>query len=172
MKEAFLCKAIYHRRALYFLWVSDPDVPEPDGVLFDEEGNIPSFGAESAARAFAQSRQLAVADEAVTTYDFDSLTDWYKSPRSSTLDVKSVLDAWNLFTDLKLESADATSLFDKIQRSDNVLYDKLFWANNLPAVTPANERFDAQWDEMELRRLSWILSAGLAALISRVRVAT
>jgi hypothetical protein len=172
MKEAFLCKAILRDRAFYFIWVSDPDAAEPDALLFDEAGNIPTFESESPARAFARAGQLAASDEPATIYDFDALTAWYKSPLSSTLDVKSALDAWNLFTDLKVESADATNLFNKVQRSDNALYDKLFWANNVPAVTPETERFDPEWDETELERLSWILSAGLAELISRVRIAT
>jgi hypothetical protein len=172
MKEAFVCKAIHRGSEVYFLWLSDPDTSTPDGVLLDQFGNIPTFESESAARAFAATGQFGLSEEPAHTYDLDGIASWCTTPTASTLDANALLNAWNLFTDISFASTEATNLFNHVQGSDDPLYDKLFWANNLPAITPEAAAFNPEWDATELQRLSWILSAGLSEFIGRLRAAT
>jgi len=49
------------------------------------------------------------------------------------------------------------------------VYDKLFWGNNLPAMTPPGERFVPTWSAEELEALAALLSAGFAMLSSSMQ---
>jgi hypothetical protein len=53
-------------------------------------------------------------------------------------------------TNREFEPADATGV-----------YEKLFGANNLPAVTPPGERFSPEWSPDELELLANVLKGGL-----------
>jgi hypothetical protein len=172
VREGFVCKAIHCSRDVYFIWVSDSDANVRDRVLLDADNQIPAFSSEGAAREFAAALVSTVSEGLAHAYDFDILSEWCETPGAIDLDVKAVLDAWNLFTDLEFKSTEATNLFDQVQGSANALYDKLFWANNVPSVTPDGETFTPEWEESELVRLSWVLRAGLREFVSRLRTPT
>jgi len=172
VREGFICKAIHRGRDVYFIWVSDSDPNMRDRVLLDAENQIPAFSSEGAARGFAAAKVSTISEGLAHAYHFDVLAEWCATPRAVELDVKAALDAWNLFTDLEYKSEEATNLFDQVQGSANALYDKLFWANNLPSVTPDGEKFTPEWEQSELDRLSWVLRAGLREFVSRFRSAT
>lgn len=42
------------------------------------------------------------------------------------------------------------------------MYDKLFWGSNIPAVTPAGQKFNPDWSASEIAALARVLSSGLA----------
>jgi hypothetical protein len=172
VREGFICKAIHRSRDVYFIWVSESNANVRDRVLLDAENLIPAFSSEGAAREFATANVSTVSEGLAHTYHFDVLAEWCATPRAADLDVKAALDAWNLFTDLEYKSDEATNLFDQVQESANALYDKLFWANNLPSVTPDGEKFTPDWEQTELARLSWVLRAGLREFVDRFRRAT
>src|SRR5437763_4943323 len=53
-------------------------------------------------------------------------------------------DAWNFFDDLTgLHAAPGTE-YAQLSRAAAACYDKLFWGNNLPSVTPPGERLFPQ----------------------------
>jgi hypothetical protein len=50
-----------------------------------------------------------------------------------------------------------------------LIYDKLFWGNNLPLITPEGERYLPEWSADEVQSLAQILASGLDLFISVVR---
>ena len=55
-----------------------------------------------------------------------------------------------------------------VQRAGKI-YDKLFFANNLPAVTPRGASYEPIWSEDEVELLSRIYRFGLAELRASIQ---
>jgi len=69
-----------------------------------------------------------------------------------------LLNAWNLFGDIAT-SVDAE--FDSDRQLSQRVYEKLFWGNNLPSVTPPGKHYTPLWNEDELSLMRAILGHGL-----------
>jgi hypothetical protein len=82
------------------------------------------------------------------------------------VDCGLLLEAWNLFDDIA--ASIGAHLHDRGERRDKV-YDKLFWGNNLPAVTPPGRSYQPLWNGCELRILRSVLRRGLDILPRHVR---
>ena len=52
--------------------------------------------------------------------------------------------------------------FDHLDSQFPSIYDKLFWGNNLPSLTPKGRHYVSEWSPDELAALAEVLSAGLA----------
>lgn len=171
-RTAYICLARLAEGPRYFLWLSVTDDAAPDGVAVDADGSVPVFTSESAARSHAASSGLPVAPDAPHIYDLVRLAAWCEAPAATPVDCEAVLNAWNLFTDLGPAPAGVASLYSHSERAAKHLYDKLFFANNLSAMTPAGESYAPDWDASELVDLSAILRRGLLQFTSRLRVST
>lgn len=167
----YVCVARVRGRTVYFLWHSDPDSPEPDGVLLDGESRIPAFATEAAARSYTAAQGLAVAAEPPSEYDLDRVAAWCDEPTQTALDCAVLLDTWNLYTDLGPVLGGATNIFVHSEQRANALYEKLFLGNNLPSMTPAGEHYTPTWTTPELLHLSRILRLGFEEFAGRLRVA-
>jgi hypothetical protein len=51
---------------------------------------------------------------------------------------------------------------------NNDIYDKVFFGNNLPSMTPPGEHYVPAWSEEEIDRLSRVLTGGLRLFRARV----
>jgi hypothetical protein len=106
--------------------------------------------------------------EPVRHYDFDRLAAWCLDPRAATLDLEAALDAWNLFGDVP-GPTEVVSLFRTLDGRAGAVYEKLFFAQHLPAVTPPGERYVPAWTPDELQELGRVLQLGLAELTTRLQ---
>jgi hypothetical protein len=77
-----------------------------------------------------------------------------------------LLDAWNLFGDV---ARSVGVPLDDRSAERHTLYDKLFAANNLPAVTPPGERYEPRWSESELAGLREVLAEGIQVFRAALR---
>jgi hypothetical protein len=110
-----------------------------------------------------------IEDEKPILYDLDFIAAWVAVP-VEPVDCVQVLNAWNLFTDISASvHSPRNSAFETLKSRSRVLYDKIFWGNNLPAVTPIGEHFVPSWSQSELRSIAEILAAGLHLFTSCVR---
>ncbi len=141
----------------YLLWFTN----EQDGVITTPEGRMPSFSTEAALVAYAKRNGVSVSGEAATLHDFDALQAWADDPRPDTVDCSNLLSAWNLFSDVARSMPSEAQAFARKDKGLTSLYNKLFWGNNLPAVTPNGHRFDPKWSTDELVRLAEVIAAGL-----------
>jgi hypothetical protein len=60
------------------------------------------------------------------------------------------------------------NVFGRADKSASELYHKVFFANNLPAVTPNGATYTPLWSSEELARLSHTLRLGLAQFTDRL----
>jgi hypothetical protein len=139
----------------YLIWFSN----DPDGVVVEGDGLIPSFISEFDLCAYAERRGLALVSEEPSEFDLDSVEHWLSRPDRAAINCHHFLDAWNLFDDIA--SSIGNAVFERSSRSAGDVYDKLFWGNNLPAVTPPGKRYVPAWSDRELAELHRILSDGM-----------
>jgi len=101
-------------------------------------------------------------------YDFDRVRTWCDAPVAAGVECRAFLDVWNFLDDLSGLPADADTPYTRLSRAAAGSYDKLFWANNLPAVTPPGEHFDPSWSPEELTAIRGVFEAGLDVLASEL----
>lgn len=156
----------WHGEQRFMLWRSG----DTDSMIGNAKGHIYSFSRLSELNRFAEESKLQVeqAKPKLILHDLDVIEMWLRG-KKSTVDCVETLKAWNLFCDIanSVESP-LKEPFTKLdsEMRDLGIYDKLFWGNNLPAMTPAGERFVPTWSAEELEALAALLSAGLAMLSS------
>ena len=138
----------------YLIWFNG----EQDGVVIDEDGKIPCFLNIEGLLRYADSLNLSVAAESPILHDFDIVASWLKTANVKAIYCKDFLAAWNLFDDIS-RSVDGN--FDTDQTVTAKIYDKLFWGNNLPSVTPAGQSYHPAWTKRELTIIRETLASGL-----------
>jgi hypothetical protein len=140
-------------RTLFLLWFSDGQAL--DRVLTDAEQVI-SFTDEESAREHALSRHLPLAPKGeLALHDLDRVGCWLEA--GGEADCCLLLAIWNLAGDVARSVNEAVE--DRGEALDDV-YDKLFFGNNLPSMTPPGEYYQPEWTEEELSLLrTWIEQA-------------
>jgi hypothetical protein len=148
----------------YLIWFSD----ESDGVVVELDGSVPTFRTQPDLWTYAERRGLALEAEEPSEFDLDAVERWLSRPDRGAIECAHFLDAWNLFGDIA--SSKGCAAFETASRSAGVVYDKLFWGNNLPAVTPPGEHYVPAWSDAEVAELHRILSDGMALVRELGRV--
>ena len=85
------------------------------------------------------------------------------------INCKKGLAAWNLFVDVANSADSRASAFKRLDSKRGEIYNKLFWGNNLPAVTSEGRHYTPEWSPHEVAYLKKILSCGLKLFASRTR---
>jgi hypothetical protein len=158
-RKYYLCELLLDRRRLYVVWYSD----EVDGLVRLKDGKIASFADERQVRAFCRENGLSLMLEPPAVYDFDKVATWCGSPAAGSIEPTAFLNAWNMLEDARGSRLDV-HLNDISSKRAGKIYDKLFFANNLPAVTPRGASYEPIWSEGEIELLSRIYRFGLAEL--------
>jgi len=139
------------------IWISG----EPDTVAVNRAGDVVSFQSLAELFRYAQQMNWRIEDEKPNLHDLDAINEWilaWQTPPNCQI----ALEAWNLFSDIAFSTTSHTKFaFAELDSHAPALYDRLFWGNNLPAVTPQGECFVPAWSEEELKVLGALLSAGL-----------
>ena len=94
-------------------------------------------------------------------FNLDVVEKWLSCKRPAQLDCVAFLNAWNLLADL---SESIGGSFDPDKDKTRKIYSKLFWGNNLPAVTPAGKHYKPLWPGQESRIIRQVLRHGLSLL--------
>ena len=147
----------------YLIWFSNDD----DGVVTQPDGVVPSFPDQETLQAYARFHQIELAAMEPLLHDLDGLARWLGRPLSAAVDCDILLTAWNLFGDL---ATSVKATFDHEHTRSQRIYEKLFWGNNLPAVTPAGQHYTPTWSDDELLLMREILHDGLVLFRTYVRV--
>ncbi|MEO5930117.1 MAG: hypothetical protein ABIR47_09300 [Candidatus Kapaibacterium sp.] len=151
----YLCHYRLDNRDSYLIWYAD----DIDGIVTDAERNIIEYSGPDIAARYADSHQFRIANIAEPAhYDFDRIERWLMHGEGESVSCEDFLDAWNLFTDI---SCSVGGDFDNDVDRTAVVYDKLFFGNNLPSVSPPGEIYVPEWVDDELSLLRGVLSDGL-----------
>lgn len=153
----------------YLIWSTDDSSERtaPDGVLLDEAGRVVMFRHLDDMRDYAACRGLPVAaDVNPEPLDLDFVERWLATARKTTVDCETFLNAWNLFSDLASTVKSGPVHIDG-QREGRI-YNKLFWGNNLPAVTPQGKHYTPLWTKSEVGRMRNVLGLGISLFRDRL----
>jgi hypothetical protein len=125
----------------------------------DAEGFVPTFRDIAHLRAYADVNHYSLQDEEPLLHDLDWVAAWTRVP-AMPVDCTKALAAWNLFADVARSMPARESAFGHLD-SQPAIYNKLFWGNNLPSMTPKGRRYVPEWSADEIALLAQILSVGL-----------
>jgi hypothetical protein len=98
----------------------------------------------------------------VTDYDFDRIAAWCDRPTPDGIECVPFLNAWNMLDDLARVDEIPDTPFARLSRDCGGCYDKLFWGNNIPTVTPPGERYVPSWDADEVEDTRAVMAEGLS----------
>jgi hypothetical protein len=132
-----------------------------DGFLRDPDGRL-------VVTDTAEALGVPLAAAEPVGYDFDRIQVWCAAPDATGVDCRAFLDAWNFLDDLAGLHAGADTPHKRLSREAAGVYDKLFWGNNLPAVTPPGERFEPSWSPTELAAIRRVFESGLGVLAAEL----
>ena len=144
------CVARVESSNVFFLWFTN----DIDGVHL-EDGDLLTFDSISDCLGFAMSRNFSMGDREPTLFEIDPIWQWLQTFDCGTVDPLMLLNIWNLIEDFLRSRAPNNDPFPLAKCG---VYDKLFWASNLPAVTPPGQRFDPEWSTDERREIATILT--------------
>ncbi len=129
-REHHVVEAIRRSRPVFLLWFSG----EADGLLTDGTDRLHVFSSADDARAHATAGSLALDPDDASRFDLDALESWIEAPDQATLGSTSILDAWNLLTDVARSVGDELATARLLQRATLPAYDRLVSTCNLPAL--------------------------------------
>lgn len=140
----------------YLIWYSN----DHDGVVVQSDGAVPSFGSLALLHTYAAAHQIVIKEEEPGLHNLDRVETWLNTPTlSSDIDCADFLADWNLFGDI---SASTNGSFDHDQKLTQDIYEKIFYGNNLPAMTPPGKHYTPIWTEAEITLMWKILSDGMS----------
>ena len=164
-RDYFACKFALDGVTRYLLWYSD----RIDGVDIDANGYVPVYSQAADLVEFATTRRIMVRRETMALHDLDSIQRFIVG--ELYVDCEQLLSAWNLFTDIANSTGEKGLSFGRLDKLNNEIYDKLFWGNNLPAVTPEGEKFSPKWKLEEIEELVEVSKVGMAMFREVIRPA-
>lgn len=134
-----------------------------DTVLVVDQRIATAPTAEALAELAAQ-HGLAPEDTEADRLNLDGLEQLLELPASEEI-CTQLLNAWNLYGDIA-RSLGAT-LADDGEEAQRC-YDKLFYGNNLPSITPVGEHYRPFFTETEQQLIGGILTRGRAVLATHL----
>lgn len=158
--DHYCCQACLLGKAFFFIWYSD----DIDGVVLNDAGKIATFASEAAAMRYAERSGYQLLEQTEPPYyDFDKIAHWAASPAPEKIDCQEFLDTWNLLNDI-LGNRVEPSVFNAHNGGSDHCYNKLFWGNNLPSVTPEGEHYTPAWSNEEVLELAQLFATGIEDL--------
>lgn len=155
----------FQGQGLGLVWQTDDEAgdEDTDGVLV-HNGQIVWARTQEDFPELARQHNLTLDPGNEEFQNLDGIEDLLQLPASDDT-CAQLLNAWNLLGDIAC-SVNA-SLDDRGPETDKC-YDKLFYGNNLPSITPPGEHYSPLFDDHEQRVISEILNRGRVILTNRL----
>ena len=161
----FACRVRLNGADVFVIWYQD----ERDGFIRRPEGRLLTAESREALAAKATELGLLLVPDDLVEYDLDRLRAWCRRPNAEAVDCPAFLNAWNFFDDLAGLHDKPNTTYARLSREAAGSYDKLFWGNNLPSVTPPGERFYPSWAADELEGVRRVMETGLGLMEAELR---
>ena len=163
-RSYYICQFYLSKMSYFIIWYSD----EQDGLLLDHSGKIASFGTLAHAKTYAKKNGISIIPKPVPVYNFDVISTWCLKPLPDLIKCELFLNTWNMFSDVAA-TIGSRSIFATADRGLYTIYDKLFYGNNLPAITPEGMSYVPEWSTTEAEEIAKIFKAGLQDLYGSLR---
>jgi hypothetical protein len=150
----------------YAIWMSG----DKDSMAVSADGFIPIFANTDILRRYAALCNFQLVKEKPIMLDLDWLANW-KRMKTGSVDCPEALAAWNLFGDVANSLGERGMQFLELDSQEHFrkIYNKLFWGNNLPAMTPPGCEYIPEWSSDEIHSLGELLTIGLDLFASNTR---
>jgi hypothetical protein len=166
MNDLFMIKYLYNDIHGYCIWFSN----EKDGLLCDSNNKILCFSNERSVFDYLSQNNLNLFNNEISyTYDFQELEKWINSG-SIIVNCVEILNFWNIFTDVAY-TIGFKFKGDKRNKNISLIYDKLFYGNNLPVFKPENEAdYIPIWSLKQVNIIRSIMENGLNIVRSNLTI--
>lgn len=146
-------------RERYLLWIAGE--AGDDEVMADGD-SVRVFDTLEEVNRYATRHGIALEDpDADGILDIDAAEHWCRSQAAP--DAGLLLNVWNLCGDV---ARGTRRRFDDRGEDRDRAYDVVFYANNLPSMTPPGEYFVPDWTTDDLETLREVILAGVAMVRS------
>jgi hypothetical protein len=160
VREYYPCQVLLHGTATFLIWYA----AEQDGFAIDGKGRLVTAADLESLLVRAHAMNITFRETRPAQYNFDVILSWCARPAPAGVDCKAFLDVWNFLDDLAATDEEKHESWIRLSRAADNCYDKLFWGNNLPAVTPPGEHFVPTWRLDELATIRDVLRTGVERL--------
>lgn len=161
---AQVCAIQLDARVYYYAAIVSEEDPD---VVFRAEGRLPLYGSYGELIRDLTRDSIDIDEEERALVDLQAGLDAVDAATSPSK-ACTIMDAWNALEEL----AEAMDLpLDSRGEETAKIYDKVFWAMNLPSVTPEGESYSPIWRPAELERMRQILRTGVQLVAHEVSAA-
>jgi hypothetical protein len=137
-----------YSKQILLLWYTD----FKDGILVDKNNKALIFNSLEEVKNYTLDNHIKINFDDFSTYNINILTTWLQNPSSQSIAYQLFLDLWNLVTDIAY-SCKVKFLGNSKDDLTTLIYDKLFYGNNLPSITPQGKFYKPIWTKEELNFL-------------------
>jgi hypothetical protein len=145
---------VINKKEYYCVWYCD----DKDGFLTDRN-KIMVFDSEKLLLDYCKDNNIQINEDELTCFSLDNALNWLEEKKFD-IDSDYFLNFWNHISDLAY-SVGENFYGDSKEAQINKVYDKLFFGNNLPAITPENKKYYPTWDLSEINLLVKIVHDGI-----------
>jgi hypothetical protein len=153
---------VVDKKEYYCIWYSD----DKDG-FFTENNQIKVFDTEKMLFDYAKENKIQFMENRITSFSIDYTKSWL-TRKNPMIDSIYFLNFWNHISDLA-NSVGETFYGDLREEVIDMVYNKLFWGNNLPAVTPKGKKYKPIWNGEQRKILVGIAKDGIRIINSYVK---
>ena len=159
MDSLFLIKYSLDNMTGFCIWFTDEN--EKDGLLCDGKNKILCFADKNTALQYLAENNLRLHNDEISQYDFDKLAQWINSD-DINVDCVEILNFWNMLTDFAY-TVGVKFKGDRQNRITRLIYEKLFFGNNIPASKPKGftEDYIPDWDLKQINKIKSVMKNGL-----------
>ncbi|PEJ59072.1 hypothetical protein CN692_06220 [Bacillus sp. AFS002410] len=150
---------IIKQKEFYCIWYSE----DKDGFV-TENNKVKFFETEKMLFDYAKLKNIEFMENKITSFSIDQAINWL-TRKNAIIKSDYFLDFWNLITDLAYSVGD-NFYGDAKEEAIHKVYDKLFWGNNLPAVTPKGKKFKPVLEYKQRKILVDIVKDGIRIINS------
>jgi hypothetical protein len=141
-------------RERYVLWIAGEN---GDDEVSADGDRVRVFDTLQELHQYAARHEIALEDtDADGVVDLDAAEQWCRT--QSAPDALSLLTVWNLCGDV---ARGTRRRFDDRGEDRDRVYDVVFFANNLPSMTPSGESFVPDWTTDDLETLREVIRSGV-----------
>ncbi len=136
------------------------------GLVLDDNEMIISFSTlEKLERYLESINEKLESQELGTGLDFDQIHEWVKSPKAKSVDCDLLLNAWNMFGDIR-SSIEGRNM-DRKDNKHLEVYDKLFMGSDAGWFVTGEKTYKPEFSVKDIRELRAVLKEGMKLLKSR-----
>jgi hypothetical protein len=158
MREYFPLVFIIKSKEHYCCWYTN----EEDGFIV-EENHLLFFDTLDELKIHSTKQKIDLnLKEDILIISIDELQKFVEND-SKELDCNLILNYWNIIGDVS-KSLGVEFYGDERSSILSTIYNKLFYGNNLPAVTPKGKSFHPLWEFEEIQEIRKVIQDGLRIL--------